>query len=106
MTKSVGLLALAGVAWLVLAAFVRAETCRASLYRVESSRVTASGERFQLDGFTAAHRTPPFGARLRVLFGRRSIIVRANDLGPFAPAYASSLARAPRARLVSPASRS
>lgn len=46
---------------------------------------TASGERFDPDGMTAAHRTLPFGTRLRVTDPStgRSVIVRVNDRGPF-----------------------
>jgi rare lipoprotein A len=46
---------------------------------------TASGERFDPDGMTAAHRSLPFGTRLRVTDPAtgRSVIVRVNDRGPF-----------------------
>jgi rare lipoprotein A len=46
---------------------------------------TASGERFDPLGFTAAHRTLPLGTRLRVtnVANGRSVIVRVNDRGPF-----------------------
>ncbi len=46
---------------------------------------TASGERFNPNGFTAAHRTLPLGTRLRVtnVANGRSVIVRVNDRGPF-----------------------
>lgn len=46
---------------------------------------TASGERFNPNGLTAAHRTLPLGTRLRVtnLANGRSVIVRINDRGPF-----------------------
>ena len=43
---------------------------------------TASGERFDPDGMTAAHRTLPFGTRLRVCY-RGCVVVRVNDRGPF-----------------------
>lgn len=42
---------------------------------------TANGERFRPMGFTTAHRTLPFGTRLRVCFARCAI-VRVNDRGP------------------------
>ncbi len=47
---------------------------------------TASGERFDMNGLTAAHRTLPFGTRLRVtnLENGKSVMVRVNDRGPFA----------------------
>lgn len=46
---------------------------------------TASGERFNTRALTAAHRTLPFGARVRVTnkSNGRSIVVRINDRGPF-----------------------
>lgn len=47
---------------------------------------TASGERFDPEGLTAAHRTLPLGSRLRVTnpSNGESVIVRVNDRGPFA----------------------
>ncbi|WP_286668822.1 septal ring lytic transglycosylase RlpA family protein [Thermosynechococcus sp. B0] len=46
---------------------------------------TANGERFDQDALTAAHRTLPFGTRVRVtnLQNGRSVVVRINDRGPF-----------------------
>lgn len=46
-------------------------------------RKTASGERFDPDELTAAHRTLPFGSKVRVSRGDRSVVVRINDRGPF-----------------------
>ena len=48
-------------------------------------RKTASGERFDQDEMTAAHRTLPFGTRVRVTNGnnRLSVVVRINDRGPY-----------------------
>ena len=48
-------------------------------------RVVASGARFNPDGLTAAHRTLPFGTRLRVthIGNGRSVDVVVNDRGPF-----------------------
>jgi rare lipoprotein A len=60
------------------------EPMRASFYGSESGNRTANGERFQPLGLTAAHRTLPFGTRLRVSHGGRSVIVRINDRGPAA----------------------
>jgi len=55
----------------------------ASWYAV--GKRTASGELFQPDLLTAAHRSLPFGTRLKVVYPRtgRSIVVRVNDRGPF-----------------------
>jgi rare lipoprotein A len=46
---------------------------------------TASGERFNANGLTAAHRTLPFGTRVRVTnhSNGRSVVVTINDRGPF-----------------------
>lgn len=48
-------------------------------------RRTASGERFNQNAMTAAHRTLPFGTRIRVtnLRNNRQVIVRVNDRGPY-----------------------
>ena len=47
-------------------------------------RRTASGEVFHSRrALTAAHRTLPFGTRLRVCHQRRCVVVRVNDRGPF-----------------------
>ena len=60
----------------------RAETGSAAYYH---GRRAASGERISATEFTAAHRTLPFGTRVRVtnLANGRSVIVRINDRGPF-----------------------
>jgi rare lipoprotein A len=48
-------------------------------------RKTASGERFDMDGLTAAHKTLPFGTKVRVTNPGtgQSVVVRINDRGPF-----------------------
>ena len=45
---------------------------------------TASGARFNANGFTAAHRTLRFGTRIRVinLRNNRSVVIVVNDRGP------------------------
>src|SRR5579871_2674539 len=55
----------------------------ASFYGNESGRRTASGQRFNQEAMTAAHRSLPFGTKLRVTHGGRSVIVTINDRGPF-----------------------
>ena len=55
----------------------------ASFYGNESGRKTASGQRFNQEAMTAAHRSLPFGTKLRVTHGSRSVIVTINDRGPF-----------------------
>ena len=57
----------------------------ASFYKYEAK--TASGEQFNPRALTAAHRTLPFGTRLRVtnVATGQSVTVRVNDRGPFIP---------------------
>jgi len=55
----------------------------ASFYGNESGSKTASGQRFNQNAMTCAHRSLPFGTRLRVTHGGRSVIVTVNDRGPF-----------------------
>jgi len=61
-----------------------AESGVASIYAYHGSK-TASGERASVTGFTAAHRTLPFGTRVRVTNKRNGkvVVVRINDRGPF-----------------------
>ncbi len=60
-----------------------AERGLASFYGYRSK--TANGEMMNPDAMTAAHKTLPFGTRVRVTAVRtgRSVIVRINDRGPF-----------------------
>ena len=56
----------------------------ASYYAAKfDGRRTASGETFHNADYTAAHRTLPFGTRVKVSRGDRSVVVRINDRGPF-----------------------
>ncbi len=56
----------------------------ASVYGYAGEK-TASGEVARPGGLTAAHRTLPFGTKVRVVNKRngRSVVVRINDRGPF-----------------------
>jgi rare lipoprotein A len=59
---------------------------QASWYGAQfAGRPTASGERFNPSELTAAHRTLPFGSKVRVTHASsgRSVVVRINDRGPF-----------------------
>ncbi len=49
----------------------------------ESGSRTASGQRSSQNAMTAAHRSLPFGTKLRVTHGGSSVIVTINDRGPF-----------------------
>lgn len=85
------------IACMIAAAFAfLAVACMPSVAHASSKRVyatwygpgfhgrkTASGERFNQYAMTAAHRTLPFGTRVRVSHKSRSVIVVINDRGPF-----------------------
>lgn len=57
---------------------------KASLYGNFHGKRTASGERYDRNGLTAAHRTLPFDSNVRVtnLANGRSVTVKVNDRGP------------------------
>ncbi|GEM85812.1 septal ring lytic transglycosylase RlpA family protein [Meiothermus granaticius] len=59
-------------------------------------RRTASGEAFNAHTLTAAHRTLPFGTRVRVtnLKNGRSVIVRINDRGPYTKGHILDMSQA------------
>jgi rare lipoprotein A len=98
--KTVSCLAFACAILLAGADLAAAQSGIASVYSYKGSK-TASGERTHPGGFTAAHRTLPFGSKVRVTNKRngRSVVVRINDRGPFVrgrvidvtPAAASAL---------------
>ncbi len=60
-----------------------AQTGRASWYALTSK--TASGERCDPNALTAAHRSLPFGTKVKVenLKNGKTVVVRINDRGPF-----------------------
>ncbi|MFN0212633.1 MAG: septal ring lytic transglycosylase RlpA family protein [Saprospiraceae bacterium] len=59
-------------------------------------RKTASGEKYDKFEFTCAHKTLPFGTKVRVtrLDNKKSVIVRVNDRGPFVEGYVTDISRA------------
>lgn len=59
-------------------------------------RKTASGETYNMNSLTAAHRSLPFGTRVRVTNTRTgsSVVVRINDRGPFIAGRIIDLSRA------------
>ncbi|MDH1007750.1 septal ring lytic transglycosylase RlpA family protein [Pseudomonas nicosulfuronedens] len=63
----------------------RAEGTASYYGKAHHGKRTASGERFNQNALTAAHRTLAFGTRVRVtnLDNGRSVVVRINDRGPF-----------------------
>jgi len=65
-----------------------------------AGRRTASGERFDPSQLTAAHRTLPFGTRVRVTNAAgESVVVRINDRGPFHGGRVIDLSQAAAAEL-------
>jgi rare lipoprotein A len=56
----------------------------ASVYSNESASGTASGEKLNPEALTAAHRTLPFGSKVRVTkkSNSRSVVVTISDRGP------------------------
>lgn len=87
MTKSklaAGARALAGALLLAASTLPASAQCgNASWYALYSQ--TASGERMNPAELTAAHRTLPFGTKLKVTNQKngKSVVVRINDRGPF-----------------------
>lgn len=75
--------ALCGVSTLLaFSSLAHAQSGIASIY---SGGKTANGEHASARGLTAAHRSLPFGTRVRVVnrSNGRSVVVRINDRGPF-----------------------
>ena len=69
-------------------------TCRASFYH--EPQMTASGERFNPNAMTAAHKTLPLGTRIKVTnpSTHRTVVVRINDRGPYVGGRCLDLSRA------------
>lgn len=64
----------------------KAKTGLASYYAHQfHGRKTASGERFNMHAMTVAHKTLPFGTKLKVTCEStgKSVVVKVNDRGPF-----------------------
>jgi rare lipoprotein A len=61
-----------------------------------TGKATASGEAYDPDDFTAAHRTLAFGTRVRVtdVASGRSVVVRVNDRGPWGGKRVIDISRA------------
>lgn len=74
----------------------------ASFYAAKfHGRRTASGEAFDNGALTAAHRTLPFGSRVRVTnrTNGKSVVVRINDRGPFTAGRVIDVSRAAAVKL-------
>lgn len=78
-----GLCAAFAAVFLFVAPASAASSGFASYYK--SGHRTANGERFNPHGLTAAHRSLPFGTKVKVTNLRtgKSVVVRINDRGPF-----------------------
>ena len=75
---------------------------RISMYGSEfAGRKTASGEPFDPSALTMAHRTLPFGTRVRVtnLENQRNVEVVVNDRGPFVSGRIADLSEAAARRI-------
>ena len=58
------------------------------------SKRTANGEHFNPNALTAAHKTLPFGTKVRITYKGKSVVVRINDRGPFVKGRHIDLSRA------------
>ena len=100
---------LGGCAWVAPVANLYAQagnvdskTVIASLYSTRyNGRRTASGQRFSSNALTAAHRSLPFGTKVKVtnVNNHRSVVVRINDRGPFVKGREISVTRLAARRL-------
>jgi rare lipoprotein A len=63
------------------------------------SKITASGEKFNPWGMTAAHKTLPMGTRVLVTHKGRSVVVRINDRGPYIKGRTIDLSRGAAKRI-------
>jgi len=82
------------------AAPAAAAGCGSASWNALTSK-TASGERMNPAAMTAAHRSLPFGSKLRVTNQRngKSVIVRINDRGPFIKGRVIDLSKAAASQL-------
>ena len=100
-----GLSAIAGMTLLAPSPSHAASCSGASYYGVGDGyhgQTTANGERFNTYAMTAAHRSLPFGTRLKVTHEGKSVIVRINDRGPFVGGRDLDLSYAAFSALASP----
>jgi rare lipoprotein A len=82
------LVAVAGLAYQMSSTHDAAAADRggvASVYSTESGSGTASGQKLNPQALTAAHRTLPFGSKVKITnkHNGRSVVVTINDRGPF-----------------------
>nr|WP_245413759.1 septal ring lytic transglycosylase RlpA family protein [Fulvimarina endophytica] len=64
-------------------------------------RTTANGEKFNMNAMTAAHKTLPFGTKVKVTnrSNGKSVVVRINDRGPYIRGRVIDLSRGAAAKI-------
>ena len=89
-----GIVLAGAVALTISIGHASAQCGSASWYALTSK--TASGERMNPEGMTAAHRSLPFGSKIKVVNQNngREVVVRINDRGPFTKGRVLDLSRA------------
>lgn len=100
LNTAAGAVALAGAVLVAASTVPASAQCGgASWYALYSQ--TASGERMNPAELTAAHRTLPFGTKLKVTNQKngKSVIVRVNDRGPFIKGRVIDLSKAAASKL-------
>ena len=82
--------------WAISSSFFAEEFGKAGYYADSlHGRKTASGEKYDKNLLTCAHKSLPFGTKIRVtrLDNKHSVIVKVNDRGPFSEGYVVDLSR-------------
>jgi rare lipoprotein A len=107
--KTLSILAIATVGLAPLQAKAASGCSLASHYGVGDGYhglTTANGERYNAYGHSTAHRSLPFGTRLRVTnqSNGKSVIVRVNDRGPFVVGRSLDLSYGAFTKIASPGS--
>jgi len=83
--------------FLAIVSFAQVQTGKASFYADKFEGVmTASGEKYKRNKFTGAHKTLPFGTKVRVtnLANKQTVEVTINDRGPYVEGRIIDLSRA------------
>ncbi len=93
-------IAAASLAMLSLSSSMAFAQCGGASWYALTSK-TASGERMNPSAMTAAHRSLPFGTKVRVTNKKngKSVIVRINDRGPFIKGRVIDLSKAAAGKL-------
>ena len=93
------MIVIAAAAGLHFGEAVASECGKASWYKMGTR--TASGQKMDANAMAAAHRTLPFGTKVKVenLANGRSVVVRVNDRGPFVRGRVIDVTKAAAERL-------